>query len=59
MTAERNREKAPDFAAVVDKLRALYGAENVKVRWLRTPEGECIGPVPEEVANDPLHGVKP
>jgi hypothetical protein len=57
--AECNRAKAPDFADVVDKLRALYGAQNVKVAWLRTPDGECIGPVPAEIAADPLHGVKP
>lgn len=52
-----NRAKAPCFAAAVDKLKALYGDDNVRVKWIVTPEGECIGPVPAEIRANVLHGI--
>jgi hypothetical protein len=53
--AERNRRKAPELAAIVDRLRELYGT--VRVEWVRMADGECLGPVPPEIAADMLHGI--
>ena len=53
--AERNRRKAPELAAIVDSLRELYGT--VRVEWVRMADGECLGPVPPEIAADMLHGI--
>ena len=55
--ADENRAKAPDFAAIVDSMRSLYGHGNVTVKWLLTSDGERIGPVPDEIAANPLHGI--
>ena len=42
---ERNRAAMPNCVAAVDKLRAMYGAENVKV-WELTEGGKTIGKQP-------------
>jgi hypothetical protein len=38
--AARNRELMPQNAAIIAGLRAAFGADGVKVRWLREGERE-------------------
>ena len=42
MNAKTNREKAPEFAAFVDRLREKFGP-GVKVRWVRFADGTELG----------------
>jgi hypothetical protein len=44
-----NRAAMPICAAAVDQVRAMYGEENVKVRWL-SEGGKEIGKRPVETA---------
>lgn len=52
--AERNRHEFPDFAQIVDEIRAAGGT--AKILWAANSTGYQVGPVPagwDEVFNTP------
>ena len=42
-TRQHNREKAPDFADFVDKLRETFGADQVSVKYVKFADGTEVG----------------
>lgn len=47
---EQNREAMPVCREWVDRIRTMYGAENVKVRWL-SENGLEVGKRPDDAAS--------